>query len=116
MTPAIEMCEFISINYPPPPPPPFPPRRGNEVLHVKVQSTEGYYDLYGGPKFGTLVELITYHMQNPGALREKDGKVIELKVPLNREDLASERLKKKKKVTFPFEDASVHYHMLQVVL
>ena len=66
-------------------------RRGDEVVHVKVQSVEGYYDLYGGPKFATLAELVTYHVQNPGTLREKNGQAIELKVPLNREDLASEK-------------------------
>lgn len=66
-------------------------RRGPEVTHIKIQNTGDYYDLYGGEKFATLGELVSYYMENPGALREKNGVVIELKTPLNSEEITAER-------------------------
>jgi len=47
--------------------------------------------LYGGEKFATLGELVSYYMENPGTLREKSGMVIELKNPLNCEEVTAER-------------------------
>lgn len=72
-------------------PRPPPGRRGDEVTHVKIQSTGDYYDLYGGEKFATLAELVAYYTENPGSLREKNGQVIELQTPLNSEEVTTER-------------------------
>lgn len=67
-------------------------RRGAEITHIKIQNTGDFYDLYGGEKFATLGELVGFYMENPGALREKNGIVIELKAPLNSEEVTAERL------------------------
>lgn len=73
----------------------FPPfvifRRGNDVTHVRIQNQGDFYDLYGGEKFASLAELVQYYIENPGQLREKNGVVIELKQPLNCEEVTSER-------------------------
>ena len=66
-------------------------RRIDEVTHIKIQNSGDYYDLYGGEKFATLGELVSYYMENPGTLREKSGMVIELKNPLNCEEVTAER-------------------------
>ncbi len=66
-------------------------RRGSEVTHVRIQNQGDYYDLYGGEKFATLSELIQYYTENPGQLREKNGCLIELKVPLNCDEITNER-------------------------
>ena len=62
------------------------------MAHIKIQKAGDFYDLYGGEKFATLSELILFYTENPGQLREKEGKVIELKYPLNSTDPTSERL------------------------
>ena len=56
-----------------------------------VQNAGDYYDLYGGEKFATLGELVSYYVKNPGTLRERNGRVIELKYPLNCEVVTTER-------------------------
>ena len=61
------------------------------MTHVKIQNSGDYYDLYGGEKFATLAELVSYYIDNPGTLREKNGQVIELKTPLNCEEVTTER-------------------------
>ncbi len=61
------------------------------MTHIKIQNTGDYYDLYGGEKFATLGELVSFYMENPGALREKSGIVIELQMPLNSEEITAER-------------------------
>jgi hypothetical protein len=61
------------------------------VTHIKIQNSGDYYDLYGGEKFATLGELIGFYMDNPGTLREKNGTVIELKLPLNAKEVTPER-------------------------
>jgi tyrosine-protein phosphatase non-receptor type 11 len=66
-------------------------RRVDDVTHIKIQSTGDYYDLYGGEKFATLAELVMFYTENPGTLKEKNGDVIELKVPLNSEEVTNER-------------------------
>ena len=66
-------------------------RLADEVTHIKIQNSGNYYDLYGGHKFATLGELMSYYMENPGILREKSGVVIELKNPLNCEEVAAKR-------------------------
>ena len=66
-------------------------RRGDEVTHIKIQNSGDYYDLYGGEKFATLGELVGFYMDNPGTLREKNGQIIELKVPLNSDEVTAER-------------------------
>ena len=68
-----------------------PTRRGDDVTHVKIQSTGDYYDLYGGEKFATLAELVSFYTENPGSLREKNGQIIELQTPLNSEEVTTER-------------------------
>lgn len=66
-------------------------RRGDEVTHIKIQNSGDYYDLYGGEKFATLGELVGFYMDNPGTLREKNGQIIELKLPLNSDEVTAER-------------------------
>lgn len=66
-------------------------RRACEVTHIKIQNSGDYYDLYGGEKFATLAELVQYYTENPGTLKEKNGLVIELKHPLNCEEVTTER-------------------------
>ena len=62
------------------------------MTHIKIQNAGDYYDLYGGEKFATLMELIGFYVDNPGTLRDRNsGKVIELKVPINREEETAER-------------------------
>jgi tyrosine-protein phosphatase non-receptor type 11 len=61
------------------------------VTHIKIQNTGDYYDLYGGEKFATLSELVQYYTENQGQLKEKNGHVIELKFPLNSEEITNER-------------------------
>ena len=53
------------------------------MTHIKIRNAGDYYDLYGGEKFPTLGELVAFYMDNPGTLREKNGKVIMLKSPMN---------------------------------
>ena len=62
------------------------------MRHIKVQNTGDYYDLYGGEKFATLMELVGFYMDNPGTLRETNGKLIELKLPMCRKVDITERL------------------------
>ncbi|GBP07457.1 Tyrosine-protein phosphatase corkscrew [Eumeta japonica] len=66
-------------------------RRGNEITHIKIQNNGEFLDLYGGEKFATLSELVQYYMENHGQLREKNGNIIKLKVPLNCADPTTER-------------------------
>ena len=61
------------------------------MTHIKIHNSGNYYDLYGAEKFATLAELVSYYINHPGKLTEKNGQAIELKFPLNREDLASEK-------------------------
>ena len=68
------------------------------MTHVKIQNSGDYYDLYGGEKFATLAELVSYYIDNPGTLREKNGQVIELKIPLNCEEVTTERLASKQRL------------------
>ena len=66
-------------------------RRHDAVTHIKIQNTGKYYDLYGGEKFATLGDLVSHYKEIPGTLREKSGKVIELKNPLNCEVVTTKR-------------------------
>lgn len=66
-------------------------RRGSEVTHVKIQSTEEYFDLYGGEKFATLAELVEHYTDSQNSLRETSGQIITLKVPLYVEEVTNER-------------------------
>ena len=66
-------------------------RREDEVTHIKIQSAGDFYDLYGGEKFATLAELVMFYIENPGTLKEKNGHLIELKSPLNSEEVTNER-------------------------
>uniref|UniRef100_A0A2K6SEK3 protein-tyrosine-phosphatase n=1 Tax=Saimiri boliviensis boliviensis TaxID=39432 RepID=A0A2K6SEK3_SAIBB len=66
-------------------------RRNGAVTHIKIQNTGDYYKLYGGEKFVTLAELVQYHMEHHGQLKEKNVDVIERKYPVNCADPISER-------------------------
>lgn len=69
-----------------------PPRRHDEVTHIKIQNTGDYYDLYGGEKFATLAELVQHYMdQRGGLLRERSGAPVELRHPLSCQDPTTER-------------------------
>ena len=61
------------------------------MTHIKIQSSDECYDLYGGEKFATLAELVEYYTQNAGQLKERNGQVIEMKYPLNSSDPTTER-------------------------
>lgn len=66
-------------------------RRCDEVTHIRIQNQGDFYDLYGGEKFASLSELIQYYTENPGQLKEKNGLLIELKLPLYCEEITNER-------------------------
>uniref|UniRef100_A0A1X7TRJ0 protein-tyrosine-phosphatase n=1 Tax=Amphimedon queenslandica TaxID=400682 RepID=A0A1X7TRJ0_AMPQE len=66
-------------------------RQRDGVTHVRIQHDGEFYDLYGGEEFASLPELLHFYTNNPGALKEKNGKVIEITKPLPREDMSSER-------------------------
>ncbi|KAG5316794.1 PTN11 phosphatase, partial [Acromyrmex insinuator] len=66
-------------------------RRNGEVTHIKIKNAGDFYDLYGGEKFATLSELVSFYMDNGGQLREKNGEIIELKYPFNCADPTTER-------------------------
>ena len=55
---------------------------GDEVTHIQIQNTGDYCDLYDGCKFATLSKLMSFYRENPGTLREENGQVTQLKVPL----------------------------------
>ncbi|XP_075586841.1 tyrosine-protein phosphatase non-receptor type 11 isoform X2 [Dermatophagoides farinae] len=64
------------------------------VTHIKIQNTEDdLYDLYGGEKFASLVELVHHYMQNPDQIRERNNRnrIFKLKYPLISEDPTFER-------------------------
>ena len=61
------------------------------MTHVKIQSTEEYFDLYGGEKFATLAELVEHYTDSQNSLRETNGQIITLKVPLYVEEVTNER-------------------------
>ena len=66
-------------------------RRGDEVTNIRIQNQGDFYDLYGGEKFATLAELIQYYTDSPGQLKEKNGSVIHLTMPLNCNEVTAER-------------------------
>ena len=66
-------------------------RHVNEVVHIRIRKTGDYYDLCDGEKFLTLGELVGYYMENPGILRERSGRVVELRNGLNCEKITTER-------------------------
>ena len=61
------------------------------MTHVKIQSTEEYFDLYGGEKFATLAELVEHYTDSQNSLRETNGQIITLKLPLYVEEVTNER-------------------------
>ena len=64
-------------------------RRLDVVIHVEIQNLGNYHDLYRGETVTTLGELVRYYLENPGTLREKSGRVIELNYPLNCEEVVT---------------------------
>ena len=80
----VDVCMITAL-------PPLLHRRDDEVTHIKIQNTGKYFDLYGGEKFATLGDLVSHYKKNPGTLREKSGKVIELKNGLNCEMVTTKR-------------------------
>ncbi|CAG9813951.1 unnamed protein product [Phaedon cochleariae] len=73
-------------------------RRNGEVIHIKIQNSGDFYDLYGGEKFATLSELVQYYMEKQGQLKEKNGDIIELRYPLNCADPTTESARIKSRV------------------
>ena len=54
-------------------------RVGDEVSHVIIRRKDRLFDMGGGPKFISLVELVEHYKKNP--LVETNGRVIDLKHP-----------------------------------
>ena len=50
----------------------------DEIVHIEIQNSGDYYDLYRNEKVTTLGDVVGYYMENPGTLREENGRVIEL--------------------------------------
>ena len=55
----------------------------DKIVHIKIQNSGDYYDLYRNEKVTTLGDVVGYYMENPGTLREVNGRVIELRNALN---------------------------------
>eukprot|EP00056_Hartaetosiga_gracilis_P020275 m.18453 g.18453 ORF g.18453 m.18453 type:complete len:537 (-) comp8319_c0_seq1:20-1630(-) len=66
-------------------------RRGDDIVHIKIQSTGDYYDLYGGEKFANLSELVKFYTTTHSQLRETNGMILELVAPVSSTDPTSER-------------------------
>lgn len=66
-------------------------RRGDKVVHVKIQNGGDCYDLYCGETFATLAELVQYYIEQEGKLNEQNGELIELLHPLYSSDPTNER-------------------------
>ncbi|ESN94073.1 hypothetical protein HELRODRAFT_87671, partial [Helobdella robusta] len=68
-------------------------RRNDEVIHIKIQQTDDFIDLYGGEQFASLPQLIDYYVNGLGRgnLRESNGKVIHLENPLPAQKYRGER-------------------------
>ena len=64
-------------------------RQLDEVVHIEIQNSCNYHDLYRRETVTTLGELVRYYLENPGTLREKNGRVIELNYSLNCEEVAT---------------------------
>ena len=45
----------------------------------------------GGEKFATMGDLVGYYLENPGILRERSGRIVELRNGLNCEKVTAER-------------------------
>ena len=56
-------------------------RVDERVSHVMIRNRDDHFDVGGGPKFGSLTELVEYYKKNP--MVETNGTVINLKVPFN---------------------------------
>ena len=66
-------------------------RLGDKVLHIRIQNTGDYYDLYGGEKFATLAELVEHYLKNWSVLKDGDTPIY-LKFPLLCADPTKQRL------------------------
>lgn len=64
-------------------------RRRDKVTHIKIRHLGDFYDLHGGEQFATLAELVQHYTVNQ--LKEKNGEVLKLKMPLNSSDPTTER-------------------------
>lgn len=65
-----------------------------QLTHIKIHNTDDdLYDLHGGEKFVSLIELIHHYMQNPDQIRDRNNRnrIIRLKYPLISDDPTSER-------------------------
>lgn len=54
------------------------------VTHVRVRKTDDGYFLFPDEQFTTLTDLVQYYIESP--VKEKDGPLVELMVPVYRED------------------------------
>ena len=61
----------------------------DEIVHIEIQNSGDYYDLYRNEKVTTLGDVVGYYMENPGTLREENGRVIELTNALNCEEVVT---------------------------
>ena len=67
-------------------------RLGEQVIHLRIQNTGDYYDLYGGEKFATLAELVEHYLKNWGVLKSSGDTPVYLKFPLLCADPTKQRL------------------------
>ena len=61
----------------------------DEIVHIEIQNSGDYYDLYRNEKVTMLGDVVGYYMENPGTLREENGRVIELRNALNCEEVVT---------------------------
>jgi len=66
-------------------------RRGDKVVHVKIQPEEEGLAVEGGETFATLSELIEAYANSYEQLTEKNGREILLQQPLSCSDPTNER-------------------------
>eukprot|EP00055_Hartaetosiga_balthica_P004278 m.10953 g.10953 ORF g.10953 m.10953 type:complete len:537 (+) comp3753_c0_seq1:82-1692(+) len=66
-------------------------RREDAIVHIKIQSTGDYYDLYGGEKFANLSELVKHYTTTHNKLKETNGMTLELIAPVSSSDPTTER-------------------------
>ena len=56
-------------------------RVGEEISHVIIRQQNGLFDMGGGPKFSSLMEVVEHYKKNP--LVEINGRVLDLKHPFH---------------------------------
>lgn len=61
------------------------------MIHIRMESNNGYYSLFGGEQFVSPYEVVEHCLDNPGILKEKSGNIIELKQPVTTQDTITNR-------------------------